>query len=96
MNIQDEINKAEPIYGNTVRLEVSDLVMRGIATPREISTWVKDHESLAWLEGASEPVIKNVWRGKLHTLVRRKDRFGNYRHYSYLFVARGLSNVPRS
>lgn len=90
MRLEDEINSAEPAYSNTVRLEIADLVARGVATPDEIAHWVEHRMSYAWLEGASFPVIENAYRGRLHLLVNRNDRF-----YSWLFVARDIMQAAQ-
>ena len=81
--LEREIASADAVYGNTVSLKIAELVERGIAPPQEIYIWSICHGDYAWLEGASESVIRNVYRSKLRKLVRR-----NGRYFTHLFVNR--------
>ena len=81
--LEREIAQSQPVYENTVRFEVADLVERGIAAVKEIESWVFSNDRCAWFEGASDPVIRNVYRGRLRRLVKLNDRY-----FTQLFVNR--------
>jgi len=81
--LEREILIREPVYSNTVCMEVATLVERGIATVAEIDSWVRCNEFCAWLEGASMSVVRNVYRGRLPNLVKRNNRY-----FTQLFVDR--------
>ena len=81
--LEREIASADAVYGNTVSLNIAELVERGIATPKEIDAWSICCGDYTWLEGASESVIRNVYHSKLRKLVRR-----NGRYFTHLFVNR--------
>jgi hypothetical protein len=81
--LEKEIARAAPVYGETVCFEIADLVRRGVATVREIDSWSVSKSNCAWLEGASNPVVRNLYRGQLPLLVKR-----NGRYFTHLFVNR--------
>jgi hypothetical protein len=83
--LEREVAMVEPAYGNTVHFEISDLVLRGVATTDEIKSWAVAGARFAWMEGASDPVVRSVYRGRLRQLVKH-----NGRYFTQLFVNRDL------
>jgi len=97
--IENLINQREPVYGNTVRLPISWLfyqicpsvqVTASVAR-QELIRWLGLNENRAFVEGASQPVIKNVrrragsgarisWQRQEPALLEMDGRY-----YTYLF-----------
>lgn len=83
--IQEKIFSVVPVYGETVCLEICELVSRGVATPSEIDWFSILHVKSCWLEGPSNPVVRNLYRGRIRSLVKSAGRY-----YTRLFCNRDL------
>jgi hypothetical protein len=80
-SLEKLIDETKPVYGNTVCLPVAELW--SIITKKELVNWLSKNRERAWVEGSSNPVMRNVWRGKLRLLLKV-----NGRYFSFLFCQR--------
>ncbi len=71
--LEKMIENTEPVYGNTVRLEIAELSR--VISKEALIEWLGKNQGRAWVEGASEPVVRNVWRGKLRLLLKIDGRY---------------------
>lgn len=67
-------------YKSTISVEIVSITGNGIATKKEVIDFVESHPESVWLEGASNSVLSNIYRGRLSQLIKKDGRY-----YSRIF-----------